>query len=134
MPKATQLNLTLDNQTGELARLCRDLAHGGVNLLALCAVEGEGAGASGLVRLLVANRDLAQKELAKAGYSFSAEEVIFIEVKHRPGTLAKQIEKLADKSIGIRYAYATAHAKGPTTAVVIAVAEQDLDRALKLLG
>ncbi len=132
MPKATQLNLTLDNQTGELARLCRDLAHGAVNLLALCAVEGEGA--SGLVRLLVANRDLAQNALAKAGYSFSAEEVIFIEVKHRPGTLAKQIEKLADKSIGIRYAYATAHAKGPTTAVVIAVAEQDLDRALKLLG
>ncbi len=132
MPKATQLNLTLDNQTGQLARLCRDLAHSGVNLLALCAVEGEGA--SGLVRLLVANRDLAQKALAKAGYSFSAEEVIFIEVKHRPGTLAKQIEKLADKSIGIRYAYATAHAKGPTTTVVIAVAEQDLDRALKLLG
>ncbi len=132
MPKATQLNLTLDNQTGELARLCRDLAHGGVNLLALCAVEGEAA--SGLVRLLVANRDLAQNALAKAGYSFSAEEVIFIEVKHRPGILAKQIEKLADKSIGVRYAYATAHAKGPTTAVVIAVAEQDLDRALKLLG
>ncbi len=132
MPKATQLNLTLDNQTGELARLCRDLAHGGVNLLALCAVEGEGA--SGLVRLLVANRDLAQKALAKAGYSFSAEEVIFVEVKHRPGTLAKQIEKLADMWFGIGYAYATAHAKGPTTAVVIAVAEQDLDRALKLLG
>ncbi len=132
MPKATQLNLTLDNQTGELARLCRDLAHGGVNLLALCAVEGEGP--SGLVRLLVANRDLAQKALAKAGYSSSAKEVIFVEMKHRPGTLAKQIEKLADKSIGIRYAYATAHAKGPTTAVVIAVAEQDLDRALKLLG
>ncbi len=132
MPKATQLNLTLDNQTGELARLCRDLAHGGVNLLALSAVEGEGP--SGLVRLLVANRDLAQNALSKAGYSFSAEEVIFIEVKHRPGTLAKQIENLADKSIGVRYAYATAHAKGPTTAVVIAVAEQDLDRASKLLG
>ena len=122
MPKATQLNLTLDNQTGELARLCRDLAHGGVNLLALCAVEREGA--SGLVRLLVANPDWAEKELTKAGYSFSAEEVIFVELKHRPGTLAKLIEKLADKSIGVRYAYATANA----------VADQDLDRASKLLG
>ena len=132
MPKATQLNLALDNRTGELARLCRDLAHAGVNLLALCAVESEGA--SGLVRLLVANRGPAEKELTKAGYSFSAEEVIFVELKHRPGTLAKQIEKLADKSIGVRYAYATAHAKDPTTAVVIAVAEQDLERALKLLG
>ena len=76
----------------------------------------------------------AEKELAKAGYSFAVEEVIFIELKHRPGTLAKQVEKLADKSIGVRYAYATAHAKGQTTAVVIAVAEQDFDRALKLLG
>ena len=132
MPTATQLNLTLGNQTGELARLCRDLAHGGVNLLALCAVEREGA--SGLVRLLVANPDLAEKELTKAGYSFSAEEVMFVELKHRPGTLAKQIEKLADKSIGVRYAYATANAKAQTTAVVIAVAEQDLDRASKLLG
>ena len=132
MPKATQFNLPLDNQTGQLARLCRDLAHGGVNLLALCTVEREGA--SGLVRLLVAKRDLAEKELTKAGYSFFAEEVIFVELKHRPGTLAKQVEKLADKSIDIRYAYATANAKAQTTAVVIAVAEQDLDRALKLLG
>ncbi len=132
MPKATQLNLILDNQIGELARLCRDLAHAGVNLLALCAVEKEGT--SGLVRLLVADRDRAEKELTEAGYSFSAEEVIFVELKHRPGTLARQVEKLADKSIGVRYAYATAHAKGQTTAVVIAVAEQDLDKALKLLG
>ncbi len=132
MPKATQLNLTLDNQTGELARLCRDLAHGGVNLLALCAVEREGA--SGMVRLLVANADLAERELTKAGYSFFAEQVIFVELKHRPGTLAKQVEKLADKSIDVRYAYATANAKAQTTAVVIAVPEQDLDRASKLLG
>ncbi len=132
MPKATQLNLTLDNQTGELARLCRDLAHGGVNLLAICAVEREGA--SGMVRLLVANADLAERDLTKAGYSFFAEQVIFVELKHRPGTLAKQVEKLADKSIAVRYAYAPANAKAQTTAVVIAVPEQDLDRALKLLG
>ncbi len=132
MPKATQLNLTLENQTGELARLCRDLAHGGVNLLALCAVERDGA--NGLVRLLVANREPAEKELSKAGYTFTAEDVIFTELKHRPGALAKQIEKLADKSIGIRYAYATANAKAQTTAVVIAVDEQDMDRASKLLG
>ena len=33
--KATQLNLPLGNDVGTLARLCRDLARGGVNLLAL---------------------------------------------------------------------------------------------------
>jgi len=39
MPIATQLNLALDNEIGVLARLCRDLAHGGVNLLAISAPE-----------------------------------------------------------------------------------------------
>ena len=132
MPKVTQLNLTLENQIGELARLCRDLAHEGINLLALNAVESKES--SGVVHLLVANRELAEKALSKAGYSFSVEEVILVELKHRPGALAKQTEKLADKSIGVRYAYATANTKAQTTTVVIAVEEQDLDRASNLLG
>ena len=132
MPKATQLNLNMENQIGALARLCRDLAHAGVNLLALCTPASEET--SGVVRLLVANRELAENALSKAGYSFAVEEVVFIELKNRPGALAKVVEKLSDSSIDVRYAYATAHRKVQMTAVVIAVGEQDLGRALELLG
>jgi hypothetical protein len=132
MPIATQLNLTLDNEVGTLARLCRDLAHGGVNLLALSAPET--GRDTGLVRLLVPNRDLASRALAKAGYAFTADEVLFVELKNRPGALAKAVEKLARAGIAIRYAYATASSRTRTTAAVVAVVENDLARALKLLG
>jgi hypothetical protein len=129
--KATQINLPLDNEIGTLARLCRDLAHGGVNLLALSAPET--GRERGTVRLLVANADLASRALSRAGYVFGMEDVIFVEMKNRPGALAKAIEKLARSRISIRYAYATASSRTRTTAAVVAVADTDLDRALRLL-
>jgi hypothetical protein len=128
--KATQLNLPLDNEIGTLARLCRDLAHGGVNLLALSAPET--GRETGTVRLLVLNGDLAARALTKAGYVFAVEEVLFIELKNRPGALAKAVEKLARARISVRYAYATASSRTKTTAAVVAVAESDLPRALQL--
>ena len=122
--KATQLNLPLDNDVGTLARLCRDLANGGVNLLALSAPETG--------RDKVPNGDLAGRALTKAGYLFSTDDVLFIELKNRPGALAKAVEKLARARIGIRYAYATASFRTKTTAAVVAVAADDLQRALQL--
>jgi hypothetical protein len=102
MPLATQLNLPLDNEIGTLARLCRDLAHGGVNLLAIDAPEtGREDGGIGL---LVMNRDIAIRALTKAGYLFSEEQVLFLELANRPGALAKAVEKLAKARINIRYA------------------------------
>ena len=128
--QATQLNLPLGNDIGTLARLCRDLAHGGVNLLALSAPET--GRDKGTVRLLVANPDLASRALEKAGYVFAVEEVLYLALKNRPGALAKAIEKLARANINIRYAYATASPRTQTTAAVVAVAEADLPRALKM--
>ncbi|MFQ5791024.1 MAG: hypothetical protein ACE5JI_11190 [Acidobacteriota bacterium] len=132
MPKATQLNIRLENKTGTLARLCRDLASHGVNLLALSAPEADYR--NGPIRLLVANRELAENAISRAGYAFSVEEVLFLEIKNRPGALAKAVEKLARAGIHVRYAYATAYTKAHKTAAVLAVKEQDLSKALKLLG
>lgn len=132
MPTATQLNLSLDNEIGTLARLCRDLAHGGVNVLALSAPET--GRDRGVIRLLVPNRELAAHALTKAGYQFAAEEVLFVELKNRPGALAKAVEKLAKARVSIRYAYATASPRTKTTAAVVAVSESDLPRAVQLLG
>ena len=129
--KATQLSLPLDNEIGTLARLCRDLADGGVNLLALSAPET--GREKGTVRLLVPNGDLAARALTKAGYLFAVDEVLFVELKNRPGALAKAVEKLARARISIRYAYATASSRSRTTAAVVAVADADLPRALQLL-
>jgi hypothetical protein len=132
MPTATQLNLSLDNEIGTLARLSRDLANGGVNLLALSAHEVDRD--KGIVRLLVPNRELATRALSKAGYTFTVEEVLFVELKNRPGALAKAVEKLARARINIRYAYATASSRTRRTAAVVAVPEVELSRAQQLLG
>ena len=131
MPKATQLTLPLDNEIGTLARLCRDLAHGGVNLLAISAPES-GAERGG-VRLVVVNPDVASRALAKGGYLFVQEEVLFLELANRPGALARAVEKLAKAKIDIRYAYATASARTKKVAAVVAVSEADLPKAAKLL-
>jgi hypothetical protein len=132
MPKATQLSLTLDNQIGALARLCRDLASGGVNVLSLSAPETDGA--TGTVRLLVANRQLAEHALTQAGYTYVVDDVLFVELKNRPGALAKAVEKLAEAGIAIRYAYVTAHLRARKTAAVIAPEQQYVDAAVRSLG
>ncbi len=130
MPKATQMNLKMENKIGTLARLCRDLADLGVNLLAISAPETNAK--KGPVRLLVTNPQLAEHALTKAGYKFVAEEVLFLELKNRPGALAKAVEKLARADVDVRYAYATAYTKAQKTAAVIAVGDADLKRAVKL--
>jgi len=132
MPRATQITLTLPNEVGTLARLCRDLAGGGVNLLALSAPEV--GGSSGTVRLVIANRELATAALTRAGYRYSTEEVLFVEIKNRPGALARAVEKLARAPIDIRSAHATAYPKAKKTAAGLAVAEADVERADRLLG
>jgi hypothetical protein len=133
MPRATQLELRLQGEIGTLARLCRDLASGGVNLLAIATTETHDR-REGVVRLLVANRELASVALQRAGYAFAVDEVLFVEIKNKPGALARTVEKLARARIDIRFAYATAHVRAQKTAAVIAVGSQDLERADKLLG
>lgn len=132
MPKAVQLNLKLTNEPGAVAKLCRDLADHGINLLALSAPDI--VAKKGTVRLLVANADLARRNLPLAGYKFVEEEVLFVELKNRPGALAKTMEKLARAKINVRYIYATAYLKSQKTAAVISVEEDRLAKAHKLIG
>ena len=132
MSKATQLSLTLQNEIGALARLCGDLADRGVNLLALSAPDSDAPASQ--VRLLVANRELAEHALSKAGYHFAVEDVFFIELKNRPGALAKTVERLARAGIDVKYLYVTAYTKAQKSAAVIAVGESDVVRAARLLG
>jgi hypothetical protein len=132
MPKAIQMNLKLTNEPGAVATLCRDLADHGINLLALSAPDI--AAKKGPVRLLVANADLARRNLPQAGYKFTEEEVLFVELKNRPGALAKAMEKLARANINVRYIYATAYVKSQKTAAVIAVDADRLSKAHKLVG
>ena len=132
MALATQLILSLANNTGTLAKLCRDLADAGVNLLALSTEDGiDGAG---VIRLLVANPEQAERALAKTGYAFRSEEVLFVELKNRPGALAKATERLSRAGINIRYAYATTYRRAQRTSAVIAVAATDLARASRLVA
>jgi len=132
MPRATQLNLKLQNEPGTVARLCRDLADEGINLLALFAPDTTAR--RGPIRLLVANPELARHKVAKVGYQFTVEEVLYVELKNRPGALAKAMEKLARAKIDVKYTYATAFMSARKTAAVIAVGEADLPKAQKLLG
>lgn len=131
MALATQLTVTLANETGALAKLCRDLADSGVNLLALNADDRAGAGS---IRLLVANPEQAQKALGKAGYGFQAEQVLFVELKNRPGALAKATDRLSRAGITIRYAYATSYRRAQRTSAVVAVDAADLAKANRLVA
>lgn len=130
MPKAIQMNLKLENKIGVLASLCRDLADMGVNLLAISAPETNAK--TGPIRLLVTNPDLAEHALTKAGYKFVTEEVLYVELKNRPGALAKAVEKLAKAKIDIRYAYATAYTKAQKTGAVMAVDGDNLEQAVRM--
>ena len=74
----------------------------------------------------------AEHALTKAGYKFVKEEVLYVELKNRPGALAKAVEKLAKAKIDVRYAYATAYTKAQKTGAVLAVNGDDLEKAVRM--
>ena len=89
--------VTLDDQPGELARLCEAMAGSGVNLL-LCATTYSGSGA---VAFIADDEASAQDVLEAAGLEYLMRPALTLRLENLPGAGAAAFRKLADAGINV---------------------------------
>lgn len=98
-----QLSVFVENKSGRLSEITRLLAESGINLRALSIAD---TAKFGILRMIVDKPSLAVEILKEAGVTVSLTDVIAISISDTPGGLAKPLEILNDKNIGIEYMYA----------------------------
>ena len=127
MPVKKQISIVLENRVGALSKVSIALAKKKVNILGLCVHDLRDFG---LLRIVVDSPARARKVLTREKLTFSATDVIALELPNQPGGLAKIAIKLARAGINIHYMYATA--AGDKTLAIFKVSETA--KADRLLG
>lgn len=125
---ATDVQVTLDDRPGELARLGEAVGAAGVNIEGLAAFTGDGRG---VVHVLVDDDDLPRlrRAVEGAGMGIADErEVLVVDVEDRPGSLGELARRLAAAHVNVDLAYTT------FGGVRVVVATDDLRAARAAIG
>lgn len=129
LERATQLAISLVNEPGKLAHICRSLAAAEINICALTVVETWGE--SSTVRVVVNDTARALACFEAVGLSALETEVLMIEAQNKPGVLAALAESLAHAQINIEYAYVAVSAHAERAWIILR--PSDIDAAQRLL-
>ncbi|MGQ9503459.1 MAG: ACT domain-containing protein [Thermogutta sp.] len=113
--KIVQLSLILENEPGQLFRICQTLAKAQLNLITLCLADTQ---QFGILRLILRDWQKAKEVLEAQGFVATTTEVVAIEVEDRPGGMARILEILSQHQINIEYLYAFTFKRGDKAVVV----------------
>ena len=97
--------LTTANKSGLLFELSKFLSEKGIGIL---GVIGAVSGDECLIRLVTDDNLRTMDALTEIGYSAREEDVILLEVPHKPGMLRHITEVLAKEDLDVHYIYSTA--------------------------
>lgn len=128
--RATQLAVSLVNQPGILAQICRALAAADINIHALTVIEVWGENST--VRAVVSDPARAEEALSSSGISAMQTDVLMIEAENKPGALAAIAERLAAVDVNIEYAYLSSSETSETSCMI--VRPSDIDKAEEALA
>ena len=101
--KVRQISIFMENRSGRLASVLKEVARAGVNIRALSLADTSDFG---ILRLIVDNVDACVKALRETGHTVSLTEVLAVEVPDRPGGLAGILEALSEAKMNGEYMYA----------------------------
>ncbi|MFQ5638688.1 MAG: ACT domain-containing protein [bacterium] len=104
-----QLSIFVQNKVGSLEELCENLSKANINIRAFSIVDDLDWG---IVRIIVDDPEKAKEILHKLGLMYGEGNVLTVELKNHPGTLAELAHKLSQKKINIENAFATATGSG----------------------
>jgi hypothetical protein len=124
-----QLTVAIENQPGRLAAIGRTLASHDINIKDLSindTVE------QGVVRLITSEPARARELLAAAGLYVIEAEVLVVDLRDIPGTLARVSQALADAGINIEYAYGSEDSNEQRLRLILKVS--NVPRAAEVLA
>lgn len=116
MPKVKQLNAVNKGKGGALNSLCSALAGAKVNIHGLMVTRE-------VIRFLVDDLEKASEALDGIGVHNAIEEVLVVELDHRPGAVQEVTDKLAQQGVNIRYAYGAASPESAKAIFVLSVTD-----------
>ena len=102
MERTKQLTVSLPNQPGTLAKVCRALADGDVNIMAISVVDAREAC---LVRIIVDDARAGVKVLEDLKLEVTQTPVRLIELPNKVGALAEMLERLALRKVNVDFLY-----------------------------
>ena len=119
-----QISVFLENREGELAEFTQILGEKNIDMRALSLADTK---EFGILRI----PEKVAEELQKAGYIFSINHVLAVEIPDHPGSFAKVMKILADEHISVEYTYAFITRKESCAYMIFRVA--DNEKAAKAL-
>jgi hypothetical protein len=127
-----QISVFLENKSGRLLDVTRQLGESGVNIRAMCVAD---TSEFGVVRLIVDDPHKAHEVLKADGFTVKETVVIAVEVEDSPGGLSGVLKPLVEQEMNIEYLYCFVEKSGENAVVIIRVeeAEQAIG-ALKIAG
>ena len=115
MERTKQLTVSLPNKPGTLAKVCRALADGDVNIMAISVVDATEAC---LVRLIVDDARSGVKVLEDLKLEVVQTPVRLIELPNKVGALAEMMERLAQRKVNVDFVFGSV-APGANDSVLV---------------
>lgn len=101
--KVRQISVFLENRSGRLASVLREVGRAGINIRALSLADTSDFG---ILRLIVDDVDACVQALRSTGHTVSITEVLAVEVPDQPGGLAGILGTLSAAGLNVEYMYA----------------------------
>ena len=127
-----QISIFLQNEPGQLSRICRDIADAGINIATLSLADTSDFG---IVRMIVDDHEKARDTLVAKGHAAKVTDVLAVCVPDRPGGMAEVMAALDKAGANIEYSYAFAFHKGEKAVLVFRFSDNaKAEAALKEAG
>ncbi|MFC1827591.1 ACT domain-containing protein [Thermodesulfobacteriota bacterium] len=126
--KVDQIAVFLENKSGRLAAITKELSDNSINIRALSVAD---TADFGILRLIVDNTDKATRVLKEGGFTVGKTDVVAVEVADKPGGLARVLAVLHEAVLNVEYMYAFVE-KSAENAVLI-FRFDDPDMAITIL-
>ncbi len=130
MKTTTLISVISENRAGVLAEIADALGSANINI---DAINGEGLGEIGIIRLITNDPKRTSEILQKKNFKVVESEVFLIEVPNKPGQLKKICDVLAKKKINIEFIYQQVSEDRENAVVMIKVNENYKSKAMEIL-
>ena len=124
-----QITVFLENKAGALLDVTRLLADNKVDLRAINIAE---TADYGLLRLITADNDVAEKVLKEESLIFTETPVLAVAIDDKPGALSDVLEILAKENIDVHYMYSIFGNQNSSAYMIMQLG--DADKAEELLA
>lgn len=127
-----QISVFVENKSGTLAQITKELFEGGVNLRALSIAETQ---EFGVLRFIADDDRKAAFVLSDAGYVLSVTPVLAVILRDEPGSFSRAVGVLAAAGVDIEYTYAFLTPRPGTACMIFRVANnEEAERVLTEAG